>query len=65
MDIGKEAFFANGKVKSIVFGGTTSEWKAITKGKDWNYNVGNYYADNYTVICTDGTLTKEESMESL
>ena len=32
---------------------TTAQWKAISFGSDWNKNTG-----NYTITCTDGTISK-------
>lgn len=40
-------------LEMITFEGTKAEWKAITKGEDWNRNTG-----DYTVQCTDGKLDK-------
>lgn len=41
---------------SIKFNGTKAQWKAIRKAGQWNGNT-----INYTVSCTDGTLSKSES----
>ena len=38
---------------TINFTGTTSEWRVMSKARDWNYNTG-----DYTVYCTDGTVSK-------
>ena len=35
----------------INYEGTIAEWRAISKGADWNSNLGN---GDYTVHCTDG-----------
>jgi DNA mismatch repair protein MutS len=37
----------------IQYSGTVDQWNSITKGEKWNYNTG-----NYTVTCTDGTISK-------
>lgn len=34
--------------------GTESEWQNVSKNSDWDYKTG-----NYTVICTDGTIAKD------
>ena len=39
---------------NITFKGTKSQWIAITKLNDWNYNSG-----NFTIQCTDGKLDKD------
>jgi len=37
------AAFSNcSQLKSIKYGGSVSDWNAITKGFDWNYSTGNY-----------------------
>ena len=38
---------------TINYEGTMSRWNAITKGAGWNTDTG-----DYTVYCTDGTITK-------
>ncbi len=38
---------------NINYQGTMKEWKAISKGYDWDSNTG-----NYIVYCTDGTISK-------
>ncbi len=53
--IGAGAFADCGNLMRITFGGTKAEWNAITKGADWDSNTG-----NYTVYCSDGTITKAE-----
>ena len=37
----------------ICFNGTTDEWLATANGESWNA-----YTGNYTVICSDGTVSK-------
>ncbi len=39
--------------KSIYFDGTKAQWNAIEKGEGWSY-----YTGNYTIHCTDGTISK-------
>jgi len=51
--IGDAAFYNCSKLTSINFKGTKAEWNAISKGSAWNYNTG-----EYTIYCTDGTLSK-------
>ncbi|MDE5593216.1 MAG: leucine-rich repeat domain-containing protein [Clostridiales bacterium] len=50
------AFISCINLTSIKFNGTMAQWAAISKGSSWNYNTG-----DYTVTCTDGTLSKSES----
>ena len=50
--IGDSAFNYCTKLNTIRYNGTVSEWKAIIKGTDWNYNV-----PATKVICSDGTVT--------
>lgn len=38
----------------IVFNGTVEQWNAIEKGENWDLGT-----DNYTVICSDGLITKQ------
>ena len=54
--IGGYAFEYCSSLTSINYGGTQAQWSAITKDTDWDV-----FCDNYTVTCTDGTLTKWES----
>lgn len=54
--IGSYAFSGCSELKDINFKGTKKHWEAIYKGNYWNSNTG-----NYTVHCTDGDLTEEES----
>ena len=51
--IGDLAFEGCSSLTSITYGGTKAQWEAISFGSDWNYGTG-----NYTVTCTDGTLSK-------
>lgn len=54
--IGQYAFEYCNNLTEINFKGTKAQWKAIDKKNGWNK-----YTGNYTVHCTDGDLTKEES----
>lgn len=58
--IGECAFSGCSSLTNIIFNGTKYEWKAINKGSSWNRNIG-----DYTVTCTDGTLSKSESLEQI
>ena len=40
----------------IEYDGTTTAWLSISKGFEWKFNTG-----NFTVKCTDGTLSKSNS----
>ena len=51
--IGNSAFSGCSSLQSIHFGGTKALWEDIFKGSDWND-----YTGNYTIYCTDGTITK-------
>ncbi|MDE7395812.1 MAG: leucine-rich repeat domain-containing protein [Clostridiales bacterium] len=53
--IRERAFHYCSSLTSITYGGTKAQWEAIGK-QNWNYNTG-----NYTITCTDGTLSKSES----
>ena len=44
------------KLTRIDFNGTKAQWKAIKKGNNWSGNTG-----DFTVYCTDGTLSKSEA----
>ena len=50
--IGEDAFKCCSSLTSIQFSGTVAQWKAISFGSGWNS-----YTGNYTVTCTDGTVT--------
>ena len=52
--IGQFAFKDCSSLTSIQFGGTVEQWKAISFGYDWNR-----YTGNYTVYCTNGTVSKD------
>ena len=51
--IGWYAFYNCSGLTSIEFKGTKDQWNAISKSYNWGYNTG-----NYTVYCTDGTISK-------
>ena len=53
-NIADAAFYGCSNLTSIQFSGTTEQWAAISFGSNWNTNTG-----NYTVTCTDGTVTKD------
>ena len=49
----EHAFHYCNSLIEILYGGTTTQWKAIRFGLHWNTDT-----DNYTVTCTDGTVSK-------
>ena len=49
--IRQSAFRGCSGLTSITFKGTKQQWKDISKGPYWNYDIG-----EYTVTCTDGVL---------
>ena len=51
--IDNRAFWYCESLTSITFQGTTEQWNAIEKAKEWNFDTG-----NCTVICTNGKLDK-------
>ena len=51
--ISQYAFYNCRNLTSINFTGTKEQWKAISKGYDWNA-----YIDYYTIYCTDGNISK-------
>jgi hypothetical protein len=64
-EIRYNAFSGCDSLASIVFGGTAAQWKAMTKGNDWDYHTGYNYSNKtstsyiyYNVYCTDKYLTK-------
>ena len=54
--IGTEAFLECSELVNIYFGGTKEEWHAIKKEHAWNEGTA-----EFTVTCTDGSLSKAES----
>ena len=51
ISIGVKAFMGCGRLSSINFNGTTSQWCSMTKGVEWNYGV-----PATVVHCTDGDI---------
>ena len=51
--IGVQVFFYCISLTEIHYGGTTAQWKEISKGSDWDISTG-----EYTVICKNGTVSK-------
>ncbi len=50
-------------LEKIMFNGTVEEWLAIKKYTDSYYEYNwNYKTGNYTVICTDGKLDKNDNV---
>ena len=52
--IGDHAISWSALLRKINFDGTVKQWSAITKGEKWCELAG-----DYTVYCTDGTITKD------
>lgn len=52
-NIGYKAFSHCEKLEKINFGGTKAQWYAVEKEYLWDD-----YSGEYTIVCTDGTLTK-------
>lgn len=52
--IGDRAFADCESLTEIRYNGTMSQWQNLAKGSDWDCDTG-----NYTVICTDGTISKK------
>ena len=53
------AFYNCKNLTQIKFRGTTAQWQAISFGRRWDENLG-----EYTVICTDGTVAKDGTVTS-
>ena len=53
VNIGRNAFSNCNKLTSINFLGTKAQWLAMNKESSWNG-----YTGNYTVTCSDGTVSK-------
>lgn len=54
--IGSYAFEVCSKLKRIDFNGTKAQWETVEKGNNWGKNTG-----DFTVYCTDGTISKSEA----
>ena len=53
IEIQDETFYNCSSLEQIIFNGTIKEWQNAKRYNLWNYNTG-----NYTVYCTNGTITK-------
>jgi hypothetical protein len=53
VEINSYAFFNCDKLKTINYNGTVAEWQELTKYISWDD-----YTGEYTVYCTDGSITK-------
>ena len=51
--IGEAVFSGCSSLTSITFKGAMTQWNAISKGPNWDYDTG-----NYTIHCTDGNIPK-------
>ena len=58
--IGYNTFNICSKLKSIIFGGTADQWRAITKDSNWITNDNN----KYCVYCSDFYLTEADNKYS-
>ena len=54
--IGEKAFAFCSKLQTVNYNGAAAQWAEITKPSSWKQSTG-----NFTVKCTDGTLTAEEA----
>ncbi len=54
--IGWNAFRRCSELTAIYYGGTVEQWHGIIKKSEWDAETG-----AYVVICSDGTLTKEQA----
>lgn len=54
--IGWYAFFRCSELAAIYYDGTVEQWHEIIKKSEWDAETG-----DYVVICSDGTLTKEQA----
>ena len=54
--IGEYAFDSCSGLTAINFQGTIAQWQAIEKGNGWDNRTG-----TFTVICTDGTISKADA----
>ena len=53
-DIGDYAFARCSSLTAMHYGGTTDDWRNIHLGNGWGYSAG-----NFTITCTDGTISKD------
>ena len=54
--IGGGAFRRCSELTAIYYDGTVEQWHEIIKNPEWDAETG-----DYVVICSDGTLTKEQA----
>ncbi|HIU99150.1 MAG TPA: leucine-rich repeat protein [Candidatus Limadaptatus stercoripullorum] len=54
--IGRDAFVRCSELTAIYYDGTVEQWHEIIKKSEWDAETG-----DYVVICSDGTLTKEQA----
>lgn len=54
--IGGGAFRRCSELAAIYYDGTVEQWHEIIKNPEWDAETG-----DYVVICSDGTLTKEQA----
>lgn len=54
--IGWNAFRGCSELTAIYYDGTVEQWHEIIKNSEWDAETG-----DYVVICSDGTLTKEQA----
>ncbi len=54
--IGSYAFSYCRDLTRIDFNGTKAQWETVEKGNNWGKNTG-----DFTVYCTDGTISKSEA----
>lgn len=53
ISIGDSEFESCSVLTSIYYNGTMEQWNAIDKGERWNF-----YTGNYTIVCSDGNISK-------
>lgn len=54
--IGDNAFKDCNKLKDVFYMGTKQQWAAITKGKDWDLDLGGWAHGTYTLHFMDGEI---------
>ena len=52
--IGNRVFYYCAGLTRIDFSGTVEQWAKISKDTNWDHSTG-----DYTIYCTDGTITKD------